>query len=436
MSARLALLAVAATVLVAADPAGSSARPFPQSPHDVRVVVATLDTGVNPLHPTFRRDGATAHPSTYLEGYPTDAPAAELTLTDSFDDDLLDSEDGLDAFATGFAWVPGTQIIGAWSHPDDVDPVFTGPNGTQYHGGPAASQIAGRGYGFSEDTLLVVMDRTAQGSSTSAYEVNAMGLRWAADQPWIDVIHTNIQSPFPWHGHAVAEGRPVSTEDVDAVRYALERGKVVVSAAGNFWALPAETSPHTALPGVLVVGANDNCGGPTDYTNLHPDVVSDGYATPAADPDGYGEVQFGGTSSASPRVAGYVAELVLRVRREVGHLGGIRDGALVVVPEAQRPEAGPLADGRLTADEVHRVVRHTADPAGHPSRFDGGSGICIPAPGAETGAWWSKLGYGEVSEHTIDVAVDVVLGRVEEPARPVEDGHRDRSLLLRSVLWG
>lgn len=419
--------------LLAAQP---SAPAFPQSPDDVRVVVATLDTGVNPLHPTHRREGATAHPSTYLEGFPADAPAARLTMTDDFEADLEDSQEALEAFAEGFAWVPGTQIIGAWSGPGDEDPVFTGPDGTQYHGGPAASQIAGAGYGFSEEALLLIMDRSPQGASdpdSSIGSTNAAGLRWAADQPWVDVIHTNIQNPVP-----LAPDAGPFPGYADAVAYSVSMGKVVVSAGGNFYALPTETSPHAGPSGVLVVGANDNCGGPTDFSNPDPHVVSDGYETVAADPDGYGEVSFGGTSSASPRVAGYVAELILRVRREVGHVGGITEGALVLIAdEAKRPAAGPLADGRLDAPEVHEIVRRTAEPDGHESRFDGGAGTCIPLLTSNAdGTWYAKMGYGEVSEHTIDLAVDVALGRTAMPERPGADRMYDASEELRRRVWG
>ncbi|MDX1611869.1 MAG: hypothetical protein R3185_05830, partial [Candidatus Thermoplasmatota archaeon] len=82
-------------------------------------VVAHIDTGINPYHAAFR-DPSTlgyVHPSRYIEGFPEDVPALNLTL------DAPTYEEALDADAEVWEsvergqlyWIPGTRIIGAIS---------------------------------------------------------------------------------------------------------------------------------------------------------------------------------------------------------------------------------------------------------------------------------------------------------------------------------
>jgi len=405
------------------------------------VVVATLDTGTNPFHPTWRRPQH-RHPSTFIPGYPSEADAVELTFARTFDASVEASQQELAKFKAGNFpyWIPGTNLIGTWAaEPDQIrifDPLSreNAAASTHDHGARASSQIAGRGFGLAPDAYLVIMDRTPDRSTTSgfgAYEGNAEGLRWAADQPWIDIIHTNIQNLVP----LANEQTPSFAGYPAALQYALAKGKVVVTAGGNFYVEATETSPHGGPPGTLVAGANDNCGY-TDFSNPDPHVVMDGNGTRAAQSAGFEDDTFSGTSSASPRITGYVAQLLLRIRRNFAYRGGIRDGALLVIDNEARPERGPLKDGRLTAAELHEVVRKTADPNPHASKWDGTQALgCIPQPVDLPFAFYPKMGYGEVSEHTIDAAFDVAIGAQPMPERPVEDAYYERSEELRALFW-
>lgn len=405
------------------------------------VVVATLDTGTNPFHPTWRRDRA-IHPSNYIQGFPADAPELNLTFEDSFSASVDASEDEIRRMQDegDFPyWIPGTNIVGTWAHPDDRDAIFDLGGDSHSHGAQASSQLAGDGYSIAPNVSVVVMDRTVDGGSVAdIYRANAEGIYWAANRSWIDIIHTNIQNPVPMANN----NNPFFTGYPEAVRYAVDQGKLVVSAAGNFVAEPSETSPHTGPVGVLSVGANDNCGpggGYTYFSNPNPHVVMDGARTVSAAPNGFGDDGFGGTSSSSPRTTGYAAQLLLQIRQAVDHDGRGDDGALVVVDDpADRPADGPLADGRLTAKELHAVIRRTADPNPHPSRFDGAAyppGLCIPQGEDLPVSNYPKMGYGEVSEHTLPLAVDVVLGEEPMPFRPVADAYYDGSRTARSAAW-
>lgn len=55
-----------------------------------------------------------------------------------------------------------------------------------------------------------------------------------------------------------------------------------------------------------------------------------------------------------------------------------------------------------------------------------------PALGCARRLW--HQGYGEVSEHTIDAAVDV-LGRAPMPERPIEDRLFEASEQVRAAAW-
>lgn len=417
MRARIATILLAGLTAATASGSGASAQEPPgPAPH---VVVATLDTGTNPFHPSFRRDQF-AHPSTFIPGYPASAESVQLTFRDSFSASVSASKAALAMFKQkNFPyWIPGTNIIGTWAAQDDGTPIFQSGSTSHSHGAQASSQIAGTGFGLAPETWLVIMDRTPDPAATDrVYLANGEGLRWAADQPWIDIIHTNIHNLVPLAGNPT----PVWDGAYQAALYAMSKGKLLVSAGGNWYVEPTETSPHAGPPGVLAAGANDNCGY-TEFSNPNPHVVMDGASTVSAAPSGYGEASFGGTSSASPRTTGYTAQLLLQIRRHFGYAGGIQEGALVVLAEGARPSQGPLADGRLTAAELHEVVRKTADPNPHASMWDGGQSLtCIPQPQDYPYAFYPKMGYGEISEHTFQAAFDVTIGAAAMPARPVED---------------
>lgn len=170
------------------------------------------------------------------------------------------------------------------------------------------------------------------------------------------------------------------------------------------------------------------------FSNTNPHVVMDGGIMVAASPDSYGETTFSGTSSSSPRVAGYVAQVLGRLRAKFGHTW---EGLLTIPSGRPPPSSGPLSDGTLTAPELHEAIRKTADPNPHPSRYDGKTHtmFLVPQPVDLPFAFYPKMGYGEISEHTIDHTVRVLAGRAPMPERPNEDRFYNESERLRELLW-
>ncbi|HEV2755988.1 MAG TPA: S8/S53 family peptidase [Actinomycetota bacterium] len=385
------------------------------------VVVATFDTGTNPFHPCFRRDwSGVKTPRDVVRNYPTSASPLPLKLLDGYTPSRKASERALKSIkGERLYYVPGTNLsfygVGPQAHEQLVD--------DYPHGSQASSQIACKEFGLAPNVHLVILNWYHEQTSTAAL------VRWVAKQDWIDVVHFNIQD-LP---HPVVGGSP------EQMTLPISKDKMVVIAAGNgvggFGAsYPMELSQWNGPPGSLIAGANDN-GGWSSYSNLDPHVVMDGCGTAAAESHGYGDTEFSGTSSASPRLTGYVARILGELRADLGHVWG--RGLLTIPQGAPRPKTGPIADGKLTAAELHEVVRKTADPNPHESTYDGLPCVdsTVPQPAPLPFAFYPKMGYGEVSEKTLADAVDVAAGRSPMPERPHEDAFYEQSETLRRTLW-
>lgn len=380
------------------------------------VVVATFDTGTNPFHPCFRRDQA--HPALVNPDYPAASTPLPLVLGEDYAGSRLASEDALAGIEPGRLYhVPGTSLSFYGAGTDAPEQLVD----TYPHGAQASSQIGCREYGLAPHAQLVILNWYAPGADQAAM------LDWVARQPWIDVVHLNVQDlPLPLPHTTLSE----------AIAGIIASGKLVVIAAGNGVAgygasYPMELSSHNGPPGSLIAGANDN-GGYTYYSNLDPHVVMDGMGTLGAAPASFGSTNFSGTSSASPRLAGYAARILGELRAEHGDTGA----GLLSLPRGAWPATGPLMDGALTAAELHEVIRKTADPHPHASELDGGADLTSPPETSPFGfAFYPKMGYGEVSERTLPAALAVASGRAPMPDRFTEDQSYHASETARAAYW-
>lgn len=119
----------------------------------------------------------------------------------------------------------------------------------------------------------------------------AQAIYWAADNG-ADVINLSLGTTF------------YSTTLADAVRYAQDRGAVVVAAAGNESAPTSNVYP-AALPGVVSVSATDSLGQAAYFTNYGPevDLAAPGVEILSTYPQS-DYLLLDGTSMAAPYVAG------------------------------------------------------------------------------------------------------------------------------------
>lgn len=426
-----------------------------------QAVVAFIDAGINPYHVAFRDDSprAYAHPSTYLPGYPTDAVAVNLTF------DAEDLRSAIEADCAEWAgmeagvlyWFPGTRVVGAtyllseW-YPFENAPYKCGLDEEAYperifggsHGTMVASRGAGNEYGACPSCLVVMVQGYDQ------------GVKWASEQPWIDA-QSNSWGPFLPAYFPVPGPYPYFGTNAEMMRLVEEAAARQPSfwASGNGAAFrfgvlghPTQLAFHMT-PSVLRVGGHDS-GRVAVWPGSSPHVVSDACWSWAAEHDTLDESTprtGGGTSGATPFVAGAAGQVVLDARRILGDARvGLREGVLAEGEPGLVPD-GPLADGAFTKDELLRVLFALADP--RPDRIEQDGDVCEPTqdpnyafyPGLPV-EWRSVpegpagipfVGYGAVTPDTMLQARAVLEGAAALPPRPDEDAFLAADRALRQA---
>ncbi|MGQ0535613.1 MAG: hypothetical protein ACT4PT_06040 [Methanobacteriota archaeon] len=314
MRLRWVILSVVALGLVA--PASISVPSSP--PGRPEVVIAHIDTGINPYNVAFRDDSPRAekHPCTYLPGYPCDAEALRLHL---------DAPDyatalALDAVVWGDAdtpssivpgrlyWIPGTKIVGAvcWQFAFAPGSCFGGVS-CPFTDVPLANAANDPSRGCIEHPILDdhghgTMTASRMASSThslcpqclvvSIEGLSGDAVRWVADQGWIDVQTNSWVDLVPppanhllqpvWDADAsIRDNVNGGNSTTVNARYAAERMPTLF-ASGNGAAYLAGFAPtptyllSTAPPGVILVGGHDN-GRVTAWAGAPPHVAADAY---------------------------------------------------------------------------------------------------------------------------------------------------------------
>lgn len=434
----------------------------PTVPERAHVVVAGIDTGINPYNLEFRdhSDEAYVHPSEYIPGYPPETPALWLNLDEEDYTTAVLSDCDVWQNVTGgkMYWIPGTRIIGAYStslqddipcREDALPGVILDRGG---HGTMISSRAAGETYSLCPTCKLVFV----QGFS-------AENMVWAAEKEWID-IQTNSWGDLPhsWLVDRAGVGLPVviGANSRDAVIEAASKQAVFV-AGGNGLAGFFGVTGHPAYfdniagpDGVIMVGGHDN-GRYAPWTMTLPHVVADANAHPGAEHeeiDRGTDTSGGGTSGATPFVAGAFAQMVLELRERMCDYGtGVRDGNLVWGgPGCEAPDNGPLDDGFLSLAEAKTVLYRTANPRPVEEQpWDGP--LCGPegaCPGLYTttpikfeaipgeAPLYYYVGYGQVGAGTLPISISAAMGEIPVPSRPVEDQFYGFDTMLRQTLDG
>lgn len=376
-----ALVLLATTALAAP----ATTRTYPLS-----VIGLIGDAGVNPLHAEFAtRDGRDPR---YPAGMPR-AVRVDLPRDGAFAARLAEVQAGPLGHPTpGTLYaVGGTRLlvytVGGGSVLDD-----------RAHGTGVAASAAGRRTGTASDALVVFV----AGTTAAAYD-------WLAGQSWIDVASTSVYS--------------IRTTDqcagAAAVRRMYRDGGLLFSSSGNTQDVLEPLSIPNGLPEVYQVGGVDATG--RTWLPPHPEQSEPAFAVAnvirpyesgarfsfrAASGDSLnGDQPFGGTSGATPTVAGYASRLISQARVLLGSTGGRSTQNLAVAgPGAHRPARGPLADGRFTRDELVRVLHRTA----------------VPAETASAGRYAIE-GYGATDSRSFTSALAVLEGAAPLPERAQED---------------
>jgi subtilase family protein len=441
------------------------------------VVIAHIDTGINPYHADFRWNDSRAwiHPSQWLPGYPADAKALNLSLNATTYERALEADASVwSSIQRGQVyWIPGTKIVAAVSFGEGgrYCPVVPVPPANQLlegdclehpilddfgHGTMTASRMAGRSHSLNPDGLIVSLEAGDTFAALDFVEAN----------PWIDVVSNSWGSLLP-----SALDEELARRVEEAAHHAL-----FLFASGNGLGFingvvgqPTYIEP-TFMPSVLIVGAHDN-GYTTVWHGAPPHVVADGYGGWRADPRHVTLVAPDPgsccTSSSAPYASGGAAALILEARRLLGdHRTGLRgegDSGVLAEGPAAGITQGPLADGKLTMAELKSVYVHTAQPRPGVTGYDSDDGLIhfTATPGATPSqpwlgdnpycvACWTSpvplrlvppdvplvylIGYGAVNAASVDLGRQVLEGSLAPPARDVEDRFFEADATLRSLL--
>ncbi len=422
-----------------------------------QVVIAVIDTGINPYHVSYRRPELVVHPSTYIEGFPKDAPALGLTLNQK---DYAKARNADDAPVWSkvqerkLYWIPGTNIIGAYSQydyydetPEIGDPEIKGVKNMgrpviddSGHGTGTTSVSGGGIYGSNPDALIV----SVEGFGTDA-------VKWAASQPWIDFISGSYGDPtatpytkevpkLPTLQNPV--GETDSREYEHTGPFVLRDGRTACFSAGNGLSRTgaaydrySSIRPTSGPSWIVTVGAasprNDQNYG---WHSIPVDISSYGLHWPAADyASTDGSIDFGGTSNATPVTCGVFSKALLEARKA---LGDTREGIHSVggqrVPAAGRRGPGLLSDGILTRIELQDAVFKTAQHAPFdPQTFAYEPVSTIP----DSPAYYTQEGYGIANMASGKRAVDVIFGRSPMPDRAEVDQWIATIDIIRDALW-
>lgn len=355
---------------------------------EARVVVAVLDTGVNPYHETYRRPGIELPLAEFANATDGRIPrAVNLTFSDNLTANLLADAavwDGIES--EELVWFRDTNVIGYSMG------AYEGGEGP-FAGDPEVPILDEHGHGTATsdtvldawpDAIIVMVEQNAAAFDDQLPNSYA----WAAKQPWIDVIsasmgmHGNAPEPFYLYQAAAAQ------------RAAWGSGKVFVNSAGNDPSA-TPTDGTDGSPFVLAITGSQAGGKGKELMSSHAysDYASNYTVTAALHTSVTADEETGGTSFSCPNVAGTIAGAIHELRRGSGWTGGIADGELVPPLDVDN------GDVRDALNKTAAWVTGTGYLLGF--HYNGDVLVNPVAP-------WTQVGWGHLDPTFIPAIVDVV----------------------------
>ena len=465
LAAALSLVLLPVAALAAEEPVAAEG-----GPQDA-VVVAVIDSGFSPYHRDYLAAempqavdadpgndlplGSAPHewlpgfpdPSTFASYAPVRintegiaAGAGSPAALSAGDDRAWAGVRTSTSSAVQYRWIPDTKVVGALTFGSGQVRDTTGA-----HGMGTASASVGNLYGTCPSCLLLFIQYGGRDQAEDAIE-------WAMAQPWIDVITNSYGFSL------VNRDRFYAGSDTEAQREAVERGQQVFFSAGNgqenaFLAPNATLFSSQEGPDWIVTVTASNprnkgnytgTGKPADVAGLGTDYPTSYLATTTSNGG-----SFGGTSNATPQVAGQYAEALYRVRTALPGPSRVQDAGVIARGPAgcgvERPDC-ELADGVLTGREMRDRLLQSAVSTGN--GFDVGSqGVGQPSPrvldtyrAAEGhGTYFGRWAKDRVERYEAEMGrlVGPVLGTSTPPARPAgEREHFVADSACRQHLWG
>lgn len=372
---------------------------------DERPVVAVVDSGVNVYHEAFQRDGiSTADLPARIATDEGDPVQLDLDREDAAYRDAVRTDAAVWANAPSqeLFHVDGTNLLGIDLRERELPdlPVLDRSG----HGTMVAHAVSRE----NPDTLVTMI-------TADDYDE---GVRWAAQQPWIDLISLSWGPAV----NAAGAAEPYATgfETHDATRQAHERGQLVFTATGNDPTL-AFTDTTSGPPWVHAVsGAEPDGKGRALASGNLVDTVANWTQT-LARYDHVNETTTGsGTSFATPTTAGVAAKILHEARIAADHEGDL--------------DEGPLVDGEQTFDasELRHALNRSAvywNTTDYEDPREGPSAPPAPTP-------WVNMGWGYLDGSRVAPALDGLLGEGELPDKSDQaEAFMDANLQLRLTWW-
>lgn len=341
-----------------------------------RVVVAVIDTGINPYHEFFHRGGpvygldkpSSVTPAVLREFGIDKDHIVNLTRTGNFAADFGKDARQFDRMKRGeLYWFKGTNIMGiSFTERKPLRPDGKGEN----HGiGTAAAVIRA-----NPEAIVIAVEGMA----------NTEAEKWAFTEPGVDIVSTSY-GPFTSY--------PTLNHLSNSYEGVVERGKAHFGAAANdpTWSSLDETSgPWWSIGIGGLEEADGEKGGSSGrqlWSGNVPDFVGDfTQELPYCRNCEEGMREVGGTSFATPRSAGTFSKILLDARRAVGHPGGIvrRAGKSFLV-------AG--GDVSMTVWDIRRALEEAAY---YPGLADYSPEPDGSVPVNDQGPWF-QTGWGLIS---------------------------------------
>jgi Subtilase family len=396
------------------------------------VVIAVVDTGINPYHVAYRRPEYAVHPSKYVEGFPADTPALGLSFGAADYNAARGTDDGpvwSQVAEKKLYWIPGTNIVGAYSVADYegtppaglpsrpiIDDDGHGTGTTSVSGGAGLSSRL-EPYGSNPDALIVIIEGLGD-----------EGVKWASEQPWIDFISGSYGDPAAipcndqvddmgvWCGREYRYTAPFVLRDARTACFSAGNGLTRTGVLADRY---SSLRPTSGPSWVITVGAvsprNEQDYG---WHSVPVDVSSYGLHWPAAAPFSIdGEQEFGGTSNATPVTCGVFSRALLAARTKLGDAAeGIHttpDGEHVAAVGPPNRAGGLIADGVLTRQELEAAVFKTSEPG----EFDPNGWTYDPIVVPTTPVYYTQQGYGTANVASALRAIDVIFGNAAMPDR-------------------
>lgn len=392
---------LSAALLVACADSGSGGEPSGGGPVATktapRVVVAVVDSALNPYHEFFYA-GSPIYPGTAPTSVTPEvlaelgvAPANRVRLTRSGDlaADLAADAAFWNRVERGTPyWFEGSNIVAVSNCEDPFRPLQPEADKNPHGTGTSAAMLKA-----NPEAVLLFFE-----ACEMPVGPDAEALEYVLTHPAVDILSFSYNFGLP-------------TTEPSSYRGVVEFGKLIFQAAGNY-PIPV---PYQGGAGswwtIGVSGIDEQAQGQVVSAALLPDFVA-GFtdSLPFCMDCESGLLTISGTSISAPQAAGLASKLLLEARRQMGHQGGIR------LDDGPTPAMAVSGSRRLSNWDLRRALEEAAYVDYGPDDYQ------PPAPVADLPpinaipinplAPWLQLAWGDLSTDPAKGVVDEALARL------------------------